>query len=444
MINESTWKRLAALLVSVAVLSGGCGRSDDVENEHSEACAHEEEGAGEVVLVSESELLSARCEHDMQMYQCDECRYELGIVKLESALLKNNDSQSAGLVAMTTVAKSVMPATVDVTGEIRLNENATVHVTPRVAGIVRSVNVDLGDRVSKDDVLFGLDSIELGATFTEYIKHESLVSLSGKNLEREKKLRARDISSERELIEAQIIFEEHQANLNAVRQKLHVLGLSEKEIAARSDMGDDKQETLLPVCTSIDGTIIERHVVVGELIEPGDDVMLVSNLETLWVWADVYENDLASLMARKAEGGRLSVEVRVQAFPERVFPGFIDYIGVTMDERTRTVKARAILENKDHFLRPGMFCSVKIAIGADKEVLVIPASALLSDEGAEFVFTHFKDDLYLRRPVVKGCSVNGLVEIESGLAEGETIVSDGCFLLKSDVLREKMGAGCAD
>jgi cobalt-zinc-cadmium efflux system membrane fusion protein len=93
-----------------------------------------------------------------------------------------------------------------------------------------------------------------------------------------------------------------------------------------------------------------------------------------------------------------------------------------------------------------MFCDVSIAIGNGQaeEVLAVPRAALMADEGKAFVFVHWKDDFFVRRDVRKGRELLDMVEIIDGLQAGETVVKDGAFLLKSDVLREKMGAGCAD
>ena len=91
-----------------------------------------------------------------------------------------------------------------------------------------------------------------------------------------------------------------------------------------------------------------------------------------------------------------------------------------------------------------MFCDGKMILTLDEEVFAVPRAALLSDEGIDFVFKHMKDDYFLRQNVKKGRQFAGNVEILDGLAAGETIVSGGSFLLKSDVLRSKMGAGCAD
>jgi cobalt-zinc-cadmium efflux system membrane fusion protein len=91
-----------------------------------------------------------------------------------------------------------------------------------------------------------------------------------------------------------------------------------------------------------------------------------------------------------------------------------------------------------------MFCDVNIALSEEEEFLSIPKSALLTDEGIDFVYKHLRDDYYYRRPVEKGREFSHTVEIVEGLATGEVIVTDAAFLLKSDTLRSKMGAGCAD
>ena len=110
------------------------------------------------------------------------------------------------------------------------------------------------------------------------------------------------------------------------------------------------------------------------------------------------------------------------------------------------VKVRATIENPDRALRPGMFCEATINLGDGQveEVLAVPRSAVLSDEGKDFVFKHWKGDFFVRQDVRKGREFFGVVELLEGLEGGETVVADGAFLLKSDVLREKMGAGCAD
>jgi cobalt-zinc-cadmium efflux system membrane fusion protein len=115
-----------------------------------------------------------------------------------------------------------------------------------------------------------------------------------------------------------------------------------------------------------------------------------------------------------------------------------------MNAQTRTVKARIRVENKEGLLKPGMFVNIQVLLPGGHNVIAVPQIAVLSDEGRSFVFIHKEGDYWLRRPVTPGDPFNEYVEIKEGLTAGQTIIADGSFLLKSDVLREKMGAGCAE
>ena len=140
--------------------------------------------------------------------------------------------------------------------------------------------------------------------------------------------------------------------------------------------------------------------------------------------------------------------VTVSAFPARSFPGALDRLGGTIDEATRTIRARVVVDNRDGALRAGMFARVRLQLDGEATAIVVPEEALLEDEGRPFLFvratTPGDAEYFVRRPVRPGRSAEGRVEILAGLQEGQTIVTKGAFLLKSDVLRAKMGAGCAD
>jgi cobalt-zinc-cadmium efflux system membrane fusion protein len=367
----------------------------------------------------------------------------VGVVKVPASLFEQDASAKNGLFQTRLVERISVPDQLNVTGEVQLNENAAVHISPRISGIIESVGVDIGADVRQGDILFNINSVELGKALSEYERSRALTALSEKNFEREKSLFKRRISSEQEMIDAQMTYEQHKTELEAAEQALHVLGLTEEELVPMRGRARRVRGGSLPVRAPLEGMIIEKHAVVGELVEPGTNVMLLANLTTVWVWADIYEQDLPLLLETR-NLGLIPVHVFVRAFPGRPFEGKIDYIGATMEERTRTVKVRATVENTERLLRPGMFCEISMAIVGHEETLAIPKTALLTDEGRDFVFTHWKDDYYVRRPVKTGLQSSDHAEIIEGLAPGDKIVTDGAFLLKSDVLREKMGAGCAD
>jgi cobalt-zinc-cadmium efflux system membrane fusion protein len=115
-----------------------------------------------------------------------------------------------------------------------------------------------------------------------------------------------------------------------------------------------------------------------------------------------------------------------------------------METASRTVRLRVEVGNPGGRLIAGMFADVKVVVPGAEDALSLPRSAVLEDEGRSFVFKHHHGEYYVRRPVVLGASWGGRVEVVKGVGPGDTVVADGAFLMKSDVLRSKMGAGCAD
>ena len=380
------------------------------------------------------------CEHKIPMYKCAECRYEAGVVRADASLWK---SEKGGLLTGLSVTNRKVRAVTRLTGEVRLNENAAVHLSPRVAGVIESVAVDIGATVKAGDELFAINSIEFGRALSDFERSRALSALSEKNYERERTLVAQKASAEQDLIAAQMTYEQYRTEFKAAEQALHVIGLTEADVAQLKEGVHGPAVGRLATRSPLAGTLVEKHAVIGEYVEPAKDVMLVADLTTMWVWANVHERDLDALVKAR-EAGPIPVTIMVNAHPGRAFAGQMDYIGVTVDEQTRTVKVRATVANRDLALRPGMFCEVRAALGAEEEALTVPRMAVLSDEGRDFVFAHWKDDYFMRRFVTKGRDFGEEVEILDGLKAGERIVQDGAFLMKSDVLREKMGAGCAD
>ena len=397
------------------------------------------EAAGEMAPVPFDELFTRKCEHAIPQYTCDECRYQLGLVKVAPALLKE---KGGPIVTGETVTRN-MTSCIEVSGEIRLNETRESHISPSIPGVIRAMKVDVGAHVKKGDVLFEIESTDLGQAIGEYRKNLALADLSRRTFERKQSLFDQKIASEAELIDSRMGYEQLKTDLDAVKHKLYVMGLDEKEVASLGS-GDNREATgALPCRAPMSGVVVEKLAAPGERVEPGKDVMLIADLSTVWAWLNIYEQDLAPVLAA-AKAGAVPVEITTAAFPGKVFAGKIDLVGSVMSENSRTVSVRVPLENAGNLLRPGMFCRARIASGKSEEALAVPRAAVMSDEGKPFVFRQVKDDFYLRVPVTVGREYLDSVEILDGLKTGDRVVTNGAFMLKSDVLREKMGAGCAD
>jgi len=220
------------------------------------------------------------------------------------------------------------------------------------------------------------------------------------------------------------------------------LGLTPAEVEALPSRGTGAGLGVLVLRAPASGIVLEMHAVAGERVRPDEAILTVGDLSALWLWADLYEDQLGRVVA--AERAALRAGVSVRAFPGEVFPGTVDLVGPTMDERTRTVKVRIAVENDTGKLRAGMFATVQLYLPGDEEALALPRAAVLSDEGRTFVFVHRHGEYFVRRPVETGRASLDWVEVTKGIVGGETVAAAGAFLLKSDVLRSKMGAGCAD
>ncbi len=426
-------------------ISEGKGKEKPASDE-KKVGAEDHSGHGHAVKEEKfnpKELLEKNCECNIKQYLCDECRYELGIVKAEKSLFEPDPKTGKSFLSKIKTDKRKFYTLLSATGEIRLNENRTSHVSPRVPGIIKSSEVETGTKVKEGDVLFTIDSVEVGGAVNGYLNYKSILVLEAHNLKRIKALYEKRIVSEKDFIEASIKYEETLTALRTAKNRMEIYGLIAKDIDAINPESDGHIISKLPIRAPINGTVIARHAVNGEYWDTDSeiDIMTVSDLDTLWVLADIYESDLKALLDANSE--KAECEMETLSFKGKIFRGMIENIGTTIDETTHTVKVRIALSNPDGILRPGMFCSVKIPSNPS-EMVAVPESAVLSDEGKSFVFVEIIEDFYVRKPVVTGRKYGGYVEILEGLADGEQVVSTGSFLLKSDVLKEKMGAGCAE
>jgi cobalt-zinc-cadmium efflux system membrane fusion protein len=433
---------LAVLAVLFGALASGCGKGPPppVVAEPARDGEGHAHGAAEAKgsdLDQPVELLLAkRCEHGKKTFECDECRYEVGVARVPTALLED------GLVKTVVAARRKLEAPLALTGEIRFDERHVTHIAPSSEAMVRSVKVSLGQRVGAGEALMALESVSLGEAQSQYLEARGALELARKAAERAESLREEKIASEKEWLQARQERDASEIRTKAAAEKLERLGLSRSEVDGLPTRGGSAGRGSLVLRAPAAGVVLEMHAVPGELVRPEQAILTVGDLSDLWIWADLYEDQLGRVLAH--EKAKLRAGVSVKAFPGEVFPGAVDFVAPTMDEKTRTVKVRIAVRNPEGKLRAGMFAAVQLFLPGDEEGLTLPRGAVLSDGGRTFVFVKREGELFMRRPVELGRAGLDWIEITRGLAGGETIATDGAFLLKSDVLRSKMGAGCAD
>lgn len=183
----------------------------------------------------------------------------------------------------------------------------------------------------------------------------------------------------------------------------------------------------------IDGIVTERHATVGELAGKETQIYTISDPTDLWVVAEVKERDIAAVHLGEA------ATFTVLAYPNETFHGRVVRIGNRVESGSRTLDARIAVRNENRQLKPGMFADVEIATTAVKGALLVPDEALQSDEDGRIVFVARDDHTFEKRRVKIGLEQNGRVQVLAGLKEGEKVVTDGSFILKSEMLKNELG-----
>lgn len=411
---------LAGALALLALGAPGCRGAGEAHDEHAGEHRDHEEEAGHADHDSHGGE-----EHDRH----DE--HEEGVVELSAEALAH-----AG-IRTEVAAHHRLEGLIETTGQIGFDEDRLVHVSPRIPGRVHEVNVSLGQAVEAREVLAVIDSIELGQAKAAYLQARAREEVTRESLEREQSLRAERITSEKEVALARAEHREAEAALRSAVETLRLYGIDEG--ALRAVRYDDPDSSLLAVRAALPGKVVEKHVTVGELVDPEDELFVLADLSSVWIWIDVYERHVANV--HTGDGA----QVLVDAAPGKGFEGVVAYVRDQVDEQTRTVRARVDVGNADGALRPGMFARVILAdphaVAERPERLAVPAAAIQREEEGSVAFVEVGERRFEKRAVTTGIKGGPLVEVVEGIRAGERVVVDGAFVLRSEASKESMGGG---
>ena len=370
--------------------------------------------------------------HDHEAQQepaADEHGHEEGLLELSE-----EQQRAIGLQTMPAAAGS-LHSEITVTGEVVLNEDAVVHIVPRVSGIALSVSHTIGDGVRKGEVLAVLESAELGQVFSEY-----MVSRNG--YERKRQLYQEQIASQNDYLEALNRFEQTAAalyiKLGKERYLKAVARYEERyppkagEQPASHDAGSLsflQEMTRYEITSPIEGKIIEKHLTRGERVTEETDVFTVADLATVWVQLKIPVQDIPAVRP-----GMTAVIEAQNGFRSE---GRIDLVSPLVNEETRTAMVRVVMANPDGTWRPGSFVTGHILVSAKDLALVVPLAAVQLYEGREGVFLA-EEHGFEFVPVITGRRDRTRVEITSGLKPGQEYVVAGAFELKAILMTSGM------
>ena len=339
--------------------------------------------------------------------------------------LTNEAVERAG-IRLTPVSTQATNDRLRIPGVVEPNGYRQVSVTSLVSGRVLRVSAQLGDRVQRGQPLAQVYSPELAEARTKYIAARAMLDAHDRELQRTEKLVEIGAASRQEL---ERIHAEHAAQiaeLESARSRLQLLGADPDQAAANAETSPT-----VNVPSPIDGVVTERLANPGLNVDPATKLLTIVDLSNVWVVADVYERDLH----RVREGIRATVTTNASS--DRSFEGTISYIDPQLDTGTRTAKVRIEVVNPRGELRLGMYADVEIAVGGSSPVLSVPKGALQNVGDRQVVYLPVPDAPagFIEREVRVGRSSGDIVEVLSGLAAGDSVVSTGSFFVRAEAER---------
>jgi cobalt-zinc-cadmium efflux system membrane fusion protein len=409
------------LVAALALAVGFTNRNDAAEHEK-----HGAAGKVEAAAAKSAGGVKMCEEHGLPEPECGICHPEKA-AKLkpgEGTKVRLPAADSATLVGVETAAAGIgtVEGGIDCYAELAFNQNKLAQIAAPVGGIIQTVNVDLGSKVEEKQCVADIWSAAIAEGVAKAV-------LTHQTLERERKLRAERVTSEKDLQQAE-------AEHRVACQQARTLGFSEEDIDRMA--GKPNDPVFLEVRAPFAGEIIERTAVRGALVEAGKPLLTLADRSVMWAMLNIPESALGQVKPGQ------KVELRVESLRRRVFPGKLTWIAAEVDDKTRMTRARAEVANPDGALKAKMFARARILIGENESSVVVPVSAIYAVEGKPFVFVKLADDLYETRAVRTGVKFDGRLEVVEGLKAQEVVVVNHGFAIKSQWLSSRMGTGCAD
>lgn len=296
-------------------------------------------------------------------------------------------------------------------GTVDFNTNNVVSVFPLVSGNVQNINVMPGDYVHKGQVLGVIKSAEVANYNSALTDAEASVRLTSRQLAQQKELYKSGLASQVDITNAEVAHEQAEAARTAAQQVLSVNGNSKNG------------EYIIKA--PIDGFVVQKNVNNGMSIRTDNNagLLTISDLKNVWVQANVYEGNIAKVKQGDA------VDVSIISYPDQTFKGKVNEIMNVLDQTSKVMKMRVVLDNPKYLLKPGMFATISLNDDENKKGISVSSKALVFDHSQYYVITvKGKKDVQIRPVEIIG--INGAtVYIKSGLAPGERVISSNALLI---------------
>lgn len=305
-------------------------------------------------------------------------------------------------------------------GSVAYNAFTTTPVVSQVSGPVSRIVVVPGQVVKRGQPMLFVSSPDYAQLRSNYLKARDAHALAHKAYVRAKDLYDHHAIAERDLEQAESTEVQAQADLEAGEQSLRIMGVSNPDAVVNG-----KNSPEVAVYAPITGEVVERLVAPGQLLQSSNtQCFTISNMTTVWVLVNVYQQDLAYVHV-----GDPAV-IQTDAYGDK-FQGKISYLGAALDPNTHTLQARIVTQNPGEKLKKDMYVTALVRAGTIDNALAVPDAAVLrTPENEPFVYVAQGQDKFAQRVVKLGESQNGVTQIVSGLQSGDRVVADGSLFIQ--------------
>ncbi len=310
---------------------------------------------------------------------------------------------------------------VKLSGEVNFDDNRMVKVFPFSSGQVQKVFVSLGDKVTKGQTLAIIKSADVAGNYSDLLSAKTDKSIAKKQLENISLLYSKGIASEREYTEAKDNYKKAIAAEDKIKGQITING-----------NGQTQPNGTYVVIAPTNGYVVEKNIQEGSFIrtDNAQNLFTIGDIDNVWIWANVYETDVAKVK----EG--YSAMVTTLAYPGKVFSGKIDRVSQVLDPQAKVMKVRIAIVNNRHELKPEMFANITVRNKELLQEVTIPAAAVITENGKNFVVIyHGKCSLELR-PVNIIKTVDGNTYVQDGIKPGEKIIAQQQILYYRALLGE--------
>jgi cobalt-zinc-cadmium efflux system membrane fusion protein len=336
-----------------------------------------------------------------------------------------SDSQLAA-VKVEPVEERNFPVEKEAVGSIDFNQDLTVQVFTPYQGRIVGLFAEIGSDVRKGQTLFTIDSPDLLNAESTLIAAAGVLELTSKNLARLTDLFATRAVSQHDVEQATSDQQTAEGNLRAARDAVRLFGKTDAEIG--DIVAKRRADPTLVVPSPIDGRITDRHAAPGLYVQPGNAPApyTVADIDTMWMLANVTEIDSPAFRLGQP------VQVRIGAFPGRMFDGKVTTIGASVDPNTRRVLVRSTINDPQHELRAGMFANFVIGVGAPMRSPAIPLDGVVREgDGTMTAWVTADRRHFTRRTVKIGVERDGYRQILEGVQPGELVATEGALFLSN-------------